>query len=45
MGIQNQNFAVNRIGGFGQQGVFTESSTPKYPVGQTVALSNGTRYR
>ena len=45
MGIQNQNFAVNRIGGFGQQGVFTESSTPKYPVGQIVELSNGNRYR
>ena len=45
MGIQNQNFAVNRIGGFGQQGIFEESSTPKFPVGQIVELSNGNRYR
>ena len=39
MSIRNQNFGVERVGGTGigsknGQGIYTESSTAKYPIGQ-----------
>ena len=46
MSIRNQNFGVERVGGTGigsknGQGIYTESSTAKYPIGQKLELADG----
>lgn len=46
----NHNFANNRIGGEGKgsaagQGIYTESSTPKYAIGEKLELADGRVFR
>jgi len=50
MSIRNQNFGVERVGGTGigsknGQGIYTESSTAKYPIGQKLELADGRVFR
>ena len=50
MSIRNQNFGVERVGGTGigsknGQGIYTESSTAKYPIGQKLELADGRAFR
>ena len=46
----NHNFANNRVGGEGigskaGQGIYTESSTPKYAIGEKLELADGRIFR
>ena len=45
MAYDNQNFAVNRIGGDGNQGILKESSTPKHNLGERIELADGRCFR
>jgi hypothetical protein len=47
---ENHNFGTNRIGGTGigsndGQGIYTESSTPKYALGEKLELADGRVFR
>jgi len=39
--IDNANYGIHRVGGPGTQGIFSESSTPKHPIGEKVELADG----
>jgi hypothetical protein len=50
MSFKNHNFGTNRIGGTGigsqyGQGLYAESSTPTYPIGEKLELSDGRVFR
>ena len=50
MGIKNHNFGTNRMGGTGigsqyGQGLYAESSTAKFPIGEKLELSDGRVFR
>ena len=50
MSFRNHNFGTNRIGGTGigsqyGQGLYAESSTPTYPIGEKLELSDGRVFR
>ena len=50
MSIRNQNFGIGRVGGEGLgskngQGIYTESSTARYPIGQKLELADGRVFR
>ena len=50
MSIRNQNFDIGRVGGEGLgskngQGIYTESSTARYPIGQKLELADGRVFR
>jgi hypothetical protein len=43
--VENSNYAINRIGGSGNQGLYEESSTAKYPIGEKLELNDGRIFR
>ena len=43
--IDNANYGIHRVGGPGTQGIFSESSTPKHPIGEKVELADGRVFR
>ena len=50
MSIRNQNFGIGRVGGEGLgskngQGIYTESSTARYPIGEKLELADGRVFR
>ena len=45
MSYDNQNFAVNRIGGDANQGLYAESSTAKHNLGEKLELADGRCFR
>ena len=50
MSIRNHNFGVERVGGAGLgskngQGIYTESSTARYPIGEKLELADGRVFR
>ena len=50
MTVQNHSFTTNRIGGTGigskfGQGLFAESSTPKFALGEKMEFSDGRVFR
>ena len=50
MSFRNQNFGVERVGGAGigsknGQGIYTESSTARYPLGEKLELADGRVFR
>ena len=50
MSFRNQNFGVERVGGAGigsknGQGIYTESSTARYPIGEKLELADGRVFR
>jgi hypothetical protein len=50
MSFRNHNFAIGRVGGEGLgsksgQGIYTESSTARYPIGEKLELADGRVFR
>lgn len=50
MSFRNHNFGVERVGGAGigsknGQGIYTESSTARYPIGEKLELADGRVFR
>lgn len=50
MSIRNHNFAIGRVGGEGigsknGQGIYDESSTARYPIGEKLELADGRVFR
>ena len=50
MSFRNQNFGIGRVGGEGLgskngQGIYTESSTARYPIGEKLELADGRVFR
>lgn len=45
MSIQNKNTITNRIGGDGGTGIYTESATPQYDLGEKLEFKDGRTFR
>jgi|TARA_R110000824_G_C15039240_1_gene660219 hypothetical protein len=45
MSVQNKNTITNRMGGDGGTGIYTESSTPQYDLGEKLEFKDGRTFR